>query len=269
MGDRRGKRGGERGRGRVKRREVESEDGWTVVTHGLARLNVNGNATAAEKVDAGALPTKMVEGLTAEKLVAELRRLQERWRDTAVAEQVKKLVGAKKWEVTKAVCIGIGSFSIDWEHRHRSMWQLVLFLDVIEHLGTDIQTYAQDPAFTPLDIQFLHLLSIITVTTGIEAHIMVASFVFSPFVDWYMLLPVFLASRHPVLYVGNEIMDDYGAYAQTKEKREKLGECNELGKKFLQVREYVKLRDFESHAHALEGMVVYWKTTAIDDELPS
>jgi hypothetical protein len=31
----------------------------------------------------------------------------------------------------EAVCIGIGSLSADWEHRWRSMWQLVLFVEVV------------------------------------------------------------------------------------------------------------------------------------------
>lgn len=60
------------------------------------------------------------------------------------------------------------------------------------------------------------------------------------------------------MYVGNEILDDYGAFAQTEEKREKLEECDEFGKKWLAKRSTVRLREFEMHPHALNGMVVYW-----------
>lgn len=82
---------------------------------------------------------------------------------------------------------------------------------------------------------------------------------FSPFIDWYLLLPTFLKDRDPELYVGNEVLDDYTAYAKTEDKRGKLEECNELGKTFLENREVQKVKEFELHAHALNGMVVYWK----------
>ncbi|KAF2032124.1 hypothetical protein EK21DRAFT_61781 [Setomelanomma holmii] len=277
MGGRRAGNGRGKGNtgGRVKRREVEGEDGWTVVTHGVANLHIDRRGSvsgnAAKKADAGAMPNKhstlppIVESITAESLLVELRKLQERWKDTAVAKQVKELVGGKGkgWDVKKAVCIGIGSFTRDWEHRWRSMWQLVLFLDIIGYLG-QVRMYAQDPAFAPLDVEFLDRLDITKVDTGIETHITPESYVFSPFVDWYILLPIFLAEKDPALYVGNEILDDYGAYAHSEDKRKKLKECNELGKKFLRGRERVNLRDFENHAHALNGMVVYSKEITDD-----
>jgi hypothetical protein len=247
-----------KGRGRVKRQEVESEDGWTVITHGMSKMNVDGKEkkkTPSKKI-AGQLPSKIVKGLSAEKLLDEFEKAREKWKDTAVAKQVEDL---KTERVKQAVCIGIGSFSRDWEHRHRSMWQLVLFMDLVRHLGKDIEVpkYAQDPAFTATDVDFLKLLGVSTLETGIETHIVSETFVYSPFVDWFILLPMFLVGKDPVLYVGNEILDDYSAYAQTEDKKEKLDECNELGKKFLKDREIVKLKDFDGHAHALNGMVVY------------
>lgn len=121
-----------------------------------------------------------------------------------------------------------------------------------------MKLYAQEPAFTSLDHDFLSLVSINVCANDIATHITPQSFVFSPFVDWYLLLPIFLKDKDPVLYVGNEILDDYGAYAQSEEKREKLEECNILGQGWLAKRNVVKLRDFEMHPHALNGMVVYW-----------
>jgi len=255
-GGNRGRGGNGRGRARVKRQQVQSEDGWTVITHGLSKVSLD---PKNKKEVAGALPSKIVKDITPQKLLSEFGKLQERWKDTAVATQFQDLVKDKKWTVSEAVCIGIGSFSRDWEHRWRSMWQLVLFMDVILHLDKEVRMYAQDPAFTSIDMEFLRLLSITVVDTGIESHISPRSFVFSPFVDWYVLLPTFLKDKDPVLYVGNEILDDYGVYAQTEDKKEKLGVCNELGKRFLEGRESVKVREFEGHAHALNGMSVYWK----------
>lgn len=124
-----------------------------------------------------------------------------------------------------------------------------------------MKLYAQEPAFTSLDRDFLSLMSVDACVDDIATHITPRSFVFSPFVDWYLLLPLFLKDKDPLLYVGNEILDDYGAYAQSEEKREKLKECNNLGQRWLAKRDVVKLRDFEMHPHALNGMVVYWTNT--------
>lgn len=93
----------------------------------------------------------------------------------------------------------------------------------------------------------------------LETHITSHSFVYSPFVDWYILLPVFLQRKNPVLYLGNAILDDYTAYAQDEYKSTKLEECNELGREFLEGRKRVGLKEFALHAHALNGMEVFWK----------
>lgn len=262
-----------RGRGRIKRQAVESEDGWTVITHGLSKISVGKSTDTAKSHGkneelASSQPPPVVEGLSPEKLLGNLEKLQEQWNESAVAHQVRDLLGSRQSNVTEAVCIGIGSFSRDWEHRHRSMWQLVLFLDIAKHLGgakTKVQLYAQEPAFTTLDISFCQLLNIEVEDSRIESHISPSSFVFSPFVDWFILLPIFLKGKDPTLYVGNEILDDYGAFAQTDEKRAKLEESNGLGKTFLKARDCVKLKDFERHAHALNGMVLY--TRAEKDDL--
>lgn len=127
-----------------------------------------------------------------------------------------------------------------------------------QNIDMNIDMSAQDPAFTPLDTAFLQTLDI-QVTQSIHQHISPATFVFSPFVDWFLLLPTFIKSNDPELYIGNAVEDDYAAYSQTEERLKVLKECNELGRKFLQDRECVVLRGFELHAHALNGVVVYWK----------
>ncbi|KAI8931430.1 hypothetical protein NX059_011758 [Plenodomus lindquistii] len=252
------------GRGRVKRQAVESEDGWTVITHGLSGLSLGkGEKRDGKERENGVngMPGT-VDGLTAETLLVDFKKRQERWMDTECARHLQGLLEKRKWKVKEAVCIGIGSFSRDWEHRHRSMWQLVLFFDVVEQLrkqNLEVKLYAQEPAFTAIDVSFLKSLDIEVVESDVESHIDARAFVYSPFVDWYLLLPTFLQDRDPELYVGNEILDDYKTYAQTEDKKKKLEECNKLGQEFLKHRETVKLKEFDLHAHALNGMVVYWK----------
>ena len=131
--------------------------------------------------------------------------------------------------------------------------------------NAEVKLYAQEPAFTPIDHEFLALLSIHVCTDDIAAHISPRSFVFSPFVDWYLLLPMFLKGKDPVLYVGNEILDDYTAFAQSDEKRAKLEECNGLGREWVGKRDVAKVGEFEMHPHALNGMVVYWVVEREED----
>jgi hypothetical protein len=126
--------------------------------------------------------------------------------------------------------------------------------------------YAQDPAFTPLDTAFLSALNISVLTSSIESHITPSSFVFAPFVDWFLLLPLFLQNKDPELYIGNEVLENYRPFANTDEKRVVLAECNRLGKVFLEGREKRKVPEFELHGAALEGLVVYWKEVDSDDE---
>lgn len=108
-----------------------------------------------------------------------------------------------------------------------------------------------------MDKKFLEKLDV-EVTTTLEKRITADSFVFSPFVDWYILLPVFLRDIDPKIYVGNEILDDYTAYAQSEDKRMKLEECNKLGSRFLEKVQLVNMVEFNLHAHALNGMVICW-----------
>jgi len=132
--------------------------------------------------------------------------------------------------------------------------------------NAEVKLHAQEPAFTSIDHEFLSLLSVHVCTDDIAAHITPRTFVFSPFVDWYILLPIFLKDKDPVLYVGNEILDDYTAFAQSEDKRAKLAECNGLGKKWVEKREMAKMGDFEMHPHALNGMVVYWLVEREENE---
>jgi len=129
---------------------------------------------------------------------------------------------------------------------------------------TSLLCYASDPAFTPVDTAFLSLLHIKTLSADepessseLAAKISPSTFVYSPFVDWFLLLPAFLKDSDPRVYVGNEILSDYTVFAQTAEKRDMLDVCNKVGRKWLQGRRVVRLREFEKHGTALGGLVVY------------
>lgn len=334
-------------RNRIKRQQVAAEDGWTVITHGLANVslvnaeksshgddkgkrNAKDNSTG-KKGTAFVLPD-VISDITAEKLLAEFKMLQERWRHLGVAGQIDGIFGGRAgrkeaeageegekdmengkkddWDIREAMCIGIGSFSRDWVHRWRSLWQLVLFVDVVGKgmfllcfpvlpsvcmvlasccllllytcrprlltttllvipKDTQIQPitcYATDPAFTQIDTEFLSLLHISalpsspTSSPSPSSVITSQTFLYSPFVDWFLLLPSFLKDKDPAVYIGNEVLSDYTLFAQTTEKREMLEMCNEVGRKWSERRRCVKLKEgvgVGASASALGGLVVY------------
>ncbi|KAF2439101.1 hypothetical protein P171DRAFT_131722 [Karstenula rhodostoma CBS 690.94] len=241
---------------REKRKQVQSSDGWTVVSGGRA------NDSAQTSQLQTARPTRTVNGLTEEKLLDELHTMERKWVKTSCAKNLARMLGLRDWTVREAVCIGIGSFSIDWDHRYRSLWQLVLFravVKIVQQEGVPLVLYAQEPAFTPLDVSFLARLDIKATSSEIESHITSRSFVYAPFVDWYILLPIFLKDQDPQLYIGNEILGSYGTYANTEDKKYVLEECNGLGKKFAKGRERRRVPEFEEHGNALEGLMIYWR----------
>lgn len=126
------------GRGRVKRQQVEAHDGWTIITHGLSNLSVSGRKGKGKGqnrnvTQAGSMPSDTVEGLTAEKLLQDFNNRTEKWGTTTCAQHLSNILAKGEWTVSEAVCIGIGSFSRDWEHRHRAIWQLVAFMSIVSH----------------------------------------------------------------------------------------------------------------------------------------
>jgi hypothetical protein len=136
------------GRGRVKRQQIDTEDGWTVITHGLSNLSVDNGKKKGKgsrnNAQAGSMPTAIVQGLTAEKLLQDFQNRTRKWETTACAKHLVDVLAKAEKNVTDAVCIGIGSFSRDWEHRHRAMWQLVLFMGVISY--RELCSYPTDTA---------------------------------------------------------------------------------------------------------------------------
>lgn len=74
--------------------------------------------------------------LTVEKMTEEHEKIKARW---AGSEHRKKLAGlldqkmpGKEWGVKKAVCIALGSLSVEWHTRIRSVWQFAFFMDIVD-----------------------------------------------------------------------------------------------------------------------------------------
>lgn len=114
-----------------------SEDGWEQPkVRGRRRKQQDTHASTEKQTAADvpfSVPTVVVEGLTVEKLMDLYTKMEKEFEKTDFSRQMTEMLRKRTWAIDDAVCIGIGSFSIDWEARYRSMWQLVLFKAVVNH----------------------------------------------------------------------------------------------------------------------------------------
>lgn len=129
--------------------------------------------------------------------------------------------------VTKAVSLGLGSFSEKSKDQGRRFKQLAMFISIADHVkrtslqsNSELELYAQDPTFTKTDVLFLHGLGIRVLKTPSPSDLGEAqqvvdenALVYSPFltIDAYKLL---FGSCDVSLFIG----DDFNALNSKWEK---------------------------------------------------
>ena len=126
---------------RSKRTTVPLEDGWSIVTHTPAsshsshkhgpRKPHHGSHSKEDAQISLARPRGIVLGMTVPRLRQEYRDFEERWRGSGCRNVLVGMLKGREWGIREAVCLGVGSLSVDWENRGRGMWQVVLFVDVV------------------------------------------------------------------------------------------------------------------------------------------
>jgi len=135
----------------TKRTTVALDDGWSLVTHtstassSPARRQRNSNQnknkintvapqkpSKTDSLLASARPTALVPGLTVSKLKEEFKDYETKFRASDFWERLKEIVKKKGiGKIEKAVCLGVGSLSLEWENQRRAIWQMVLFIAVL------------------------------------------------------------------------------------------------------------------------------------------
>ncbi|KAF2745483.1 hypothetical protein M011DRAFT_137558 [Sporormia fimetaria CBS 119925] len=202
------------------------------------------------------------------------------FKETVFHQHLIRVLSRRNWRIETAFFIGSGSFCADWEHRYRSMWQLVMFMVAVEYLrktNPTIQLLAQEPRYTSLDTNFLTSLNFtLPSEEGAETHQTRTSFLFAPFLDNDALLFSFLAREEgqPCLYIGNEVRAQYSrenfherlASDAAGNLETRLKEAGEIGKRFMRKRRVFRLPEFEGHGNALNGIVVQAVFEAEEDE---
>ncbi|KAK3078461.1 hypothetical protein LTS18_007452 [Coniosporium uncinatum] len=261
---------------RQKRVQVSLDDGWTVVTSSSTTTRIPTEGTSAHAHPK--LPQE--KGLTVQKLQQEYERYRELLRASECARTVEAVLkrwqreGEGSWGIDTAVCVGLGQLSVEAAVRRRAMWQLVLFLHVVESLqglggggGERVKMFAQEPNFTALDEEFLKGLGVEVVTHPRGAEMVTErTFLYAPFLPWFVLLRDVLPGKDPRLYVGidvNEVQErmelQKGGYGLEEVGDQELEECSQVAKKFLEGRQRVRVGEFEGERNALEGLWVYWR----------
>lgn len=136
----------------------------------------------------------------------------------------------------------------------------MLILPIVGAGTNNIQLFAREPRFTSLDEAFLQALNIKAVSTNeeIQPHITPSSFVFAPYVDWTIMLPLYLKDRDPMLYLGNKVQDNYERL-RGNQSSSNTRECGEIGKAFLLGKSTFRVPDFPLDMHALRDLRAYYR----------
>ncbi|KFZ12901.1 hypothetical protein V502_06876 [Pseudogymnoascus sp. VKM F-4520 (FW-2644)] len=140
---------------RTKRAIIEDEDGWAHVVGGRTI-----------KPDASKAKIKKwgfdVVTYTLEEITAKYESLKEKWEESDACKELVKLVQPYegKSQVNNVVVMGLGSFQTRMgDFSRSSLAQLAALATIRKSLAIwNIPVIAQDPAFSPLDNEFLQSL---------------------------------------------------------------------------------------------------------------
>ena len=107
----------------------ESEDGWSRVER-----TTPSRYGSTPVVDSSLPPVD--RSLTVQKLLDEHTRCKQQWAECEARRWLQQLlvrqVAERGWSLNKAVCVALGSPSLSWANRLRSVWQLVMFMDLVD-----------------------------------------------------------------------------------------------------------------------------------------
>jgi hypothetical protein len=154
----------------------------------------------------------------------------------AVRTRLRQALDDTARECDTAVMVGLGKLDTT-DSDIRPVWQLVLFLDIVEHLSSEqkkrryaeddetdmnmddgpgpapllspvIKMYAQDPVFRPLEKEILASFGIEVVANPAARKLITPStFLFAPFVHWMTVLRYTISTSDPMLYIGANLTE--------------------------------------------------------------
>nr|OQO30870.1 hypothetical protein B0A51_01494 [Rachicladosporium sp. CCFEE 5018] len=142
----------------------DDDTSWTTVPRTKKR-----NPAKSTKVD-GRRAYRPAPGVAAETLVKQFNEQQLIWRRSEARNSLCRTLAVLKptagWAISKAVCLGFGSFSEENQsNSRRTMTQMAIFMDIVKHLkgqgAIKIEVYAQEVnAVLDVDKTFLASLEV-------------------------------------------------------------------------------------------------------------
>lgn len=162
--------------------------------------------------------------ITSKRIRTDYDAKMKQWKQSTCRRELVRILERQRpdegWCIDNAACLAIGHFSRDnWEGRQRSMWQFVLFMDVVQYLRDreqrTIELLAQEIEFSAADRAFLEALgfTVIDAATAdqsqglgpVSRHLKTSSFVFEPFMEHPVPTLLDLFSAEPRLYIGTSL----------------------------------------------------------------
>lgn len=249
-----------------------TNDGWTQISSKNRRNKIN-QTTPHPQPNAKTLNPPSRD-LTLPALQRDYTTKLKSWKSSTCRRQLLSILNRGRpdggWGIQRAICLGSGSFSREnLECRRRSLWQIVVFVDVVgylrEDLGMHVEGSAQEPMYTELDVEFLRGLDIKvlqvdvgtkTERSGPAADLLVpACFVYEPFLDMSAAMLRELSEADLRLYIGSSI----------RGLRERDTEAGKLAREFAGGRRMYKFPAFEGDPNVVEGLEVFWGEEGEDD----
>ncbi|KAH0007053.1 hypothetical protein KCU78_g11978, partial [Aureobasidium melanogenum] len=187
----------------------ETEDGWSRVEHTVP------TRYGSTPVVGSSLPS-VDRSLTVQKLLDEHTRCKQQWVESEARRWLQQLLARQMaeggWSLNKAVCVALGSPSLSWANRLRSVWQLVMFMDLVDMVrpslkhANELKLYAQEPRFTALDKDFLQSLGVAILEPPQAQELADEStLIFIPCLEWLLELPFMLVAVKSQLYISSSM----------------------------------------------------------------
>lgn len=252
---------------------VQTHDGWTVVTKGPSGRRkpiASYQSRAKDDADKSRLEQRVTE------LEIRYHKFQKLLRASRYWDQLRGLLDAQDVrQIDSTVCLGLGSIDSESNSTVNSLWQLVLFQEIADHLqakghNAQLTRFAQDPKASAFDRLFLNHVGVdlLEHPSGVEK-ITDGTFLYDPFLPWATMLVDVLPGKRPALYIGStmrgiiDLVEDPSSLTATMRRQQSERSDIDLdtglswAKEFLNGASKWSLpADFEHHEHAYRGFLM-------------
>ena len=189
-----------------KTHQVSDSNGWTHIIKGpksnLPPLPSQTRVSPQKEVDS----TQALDKVTFDFNT----KHQPHWLQSQCCQKLTKLLREKisfpaDVRMTKCVCLGLGSLNARYQSSNYQLAALITILEVLAENHNFKDVIFQDPAFTPIDIQFLESLKY-TVVDDPAAFSLIddATFVFAPHLECEFIAKA-LENARPALCITNDL----------------------------------------------------------------